>query len=116
MMMQNPEDNLFRDLLSDYAAPIEDDGFTKSVMRSIEHENPSRSSNLRRGLIFGACVIGGLMAAIQLPGLFRLMGQTFSPDLVSLSSLGQSSWMLGAITVVGLLLICALDQKTSELF
>lgn len=115
MMMQNPEDNLFKDLLSEYVAPIEDDGFTKSVMRSIEYEIPSRTT-LRRGLIFGACAIGGLIAAFQLPALFELMGQTISPDLASISNIGQSSWMLGGIIVVGLSLICALDQKTSELF
>ena len=114
-MMQNPEDNLFKDLLSDYVAPIADDGFTKSVMRSINAENQYEST-LRRGLILGACAIGGLMAAIQLPALFKLIGQTFSPDLASISNIGQSSWMLGGIVAVGVLLICALDQKTSELF
>ena len=114
--MQNPEDKIFQDLLSDYATPLEDAGFTESFMALVE-EVDLRHRKLRRGLIFGACSIGGLISALQLPGLIDLIaGQDFSLGTLPISGFDQPSWTFGAILLVGFVLFCALDQKTSELF
>jgi len=115
MTMQNPEDKIFKTLLSDYAAPVEDEGFTQSLMLSIE-KSERHAPKWRRGVIAGAWAIGGLIAAIQLPALFDLVGQGLSPDLTIMRGFEQPSWMMAVIIFIGFLLMCAMDQKTSELF
>jgi len=85
MMMQNPDDNLFADMLSDYAAPVADDGFSDTVLNAIETE-ARKVERIRRFSIYGACFIGGLIAASQLPAF------------------------------LGFVLWAALDRKASDIF
>lgn len=115
MMMQNPDDNVFKDLLGDYAAPVADDGFTQTVMQVIDQDR-AREERLRHGFIYGACFIGGVIAATQFSGLMGLVKTWLSRDLSLAQNLSYSSWTIAAIPLVVFTLWCALDQKTTELF
>jgi len=117
MMMTQPDDNVFQDVLSDYAAPVADDGFTQSIMRGIDAES-QRTQNLRRGLIYGACFVGGMIAATQLPGLMTLIGglDVALPPVPASSPLPISQWTFVGVTLLGFVLWAALDRKTSEIF
>ena len=68
MIMENdPMDENLKALLSDYAAPVPDDGFAAAVKSEI-----TKRARLRRALILGGGTIGALIAALQLPALFAL--------------------------------------------
>ena len=123
MMMQTPDDKAFRDALSDYAAPIQDDGFTQSVIAQIEKET-LKTDRLRRGLIYGACFIGGAIAATQLPAFMKVlsnMSAAVKIDMTVLPStlpalLPVSQLTILMIVFLGFVLWAALDRTSSELF
>jgi len=115
MMMQNPDDNLFKNLLSDYAAPLEDDGFTQAVMRSA-NISARHVDNFRRAMIGGACFIGGVIAATQLPALMGLIGKVDVALPAASTDLLISQWALAGIVLLGFVLWAALDRKASDLF
>lgn len=63
MMMENdPMNESLKSLLSDYAAPIPDDGFAQNVKIRI-----ARRSNLRRFMLAVASLAGGIIAGMQIP-------------------------------------------------
>ena len=87
-MMQDPiEDKQFENLLSDYAAPVDDDGFSARVMAQLPDEQNSAhntteiSAQLRRTFIGGGAIVGGAIAATQVPALARLLGKVKLPDI-----------------------------------
>jgi len=117
MMMQNPDDNLFKDLLSDYAEPVADEGFSDAVLKTIETET-RKVDRIRRVSIYGACFVGGAIAASQLPALM-IMGSKLSFALPSIGEAGAlpfSQWSFAGIILLGFVLWAALDRKTSEIF
>jgi len=123
MMMQNPEDTLFKDLLSDYAAPTPDDGFTQSVMSTIDAETirteTIKIERLRRGLIYGSSFVGGAIAATQFPALLKIIaGLTpVLPNTAPLPfALPTSHWTFLTMIFLGFVLWAALDRTISELF
>ncbi|WP_017931649.1 hypothetical protein [Robiginitomaculum antarcticum] len=90
MMMDNdPLNESLKALLSDYAAPIPDDGFAALVKDRI-----GRRTKLRRALLAGASLSGGIIAGMQIPKLIDLavgaskrgpLANAALPDLPSLS-------------------------------
>lgn len=79
MMQENTEDNMFNALLSDYAAPIGDDGFSEGVLASLpttQISNPSKAK-----FVSIAAVVGGGIAALQLPSLWRYISNLKLPSL-----------------------------------
>lgn len=56
MMSQDPFETDLNALLQDYAAPIEDDGFSLRVVTLIE-----KQAKLRRRLLLGSYLLGGLI-------------------------------------------------------
>jgi LPXTG-motif cell wall-anchored protein len=117
MMMQNPNDNLFKDLLSDYAAPVTDDGFSASVLKIIEAET-RKVERIRRFSIYGACFVGGLIAASQFPELIAMIAKIkiAAPTLPDTGSIPLSQWSWSGIILLGFVLWAALDRKTSDIF
>ncbi len=69
MMMDNdPMDNELTALLSDYAAPIPDDGFAAKVKAEV-----AKRARLRRIFIAGSGGLGAIIAAMQLPALYGII-------------------------------------------
>ena len=79
MMQENTEDNMFNALLSDYAAPIGDDGFSESVLANLpttQNSNPSKAK-----FVSIAAFIGGGFAALQIPSLWQYISSLKLPNL-----------------------------------
>lgn len=121
-MMTQPDDNLFQDLLADYAAPVSDDGFTDAVMHKLQAET-ARTERIRRFAIYAACFIGGMIAATQIPTLMGLIAgmdvavpELPSSDALTASPLAFPQWAMISVVLLGFVLWAALDRKTSELF
>jgi len=117
MMMQTPDDNLFKDMLSDYAAPVADDGFSLSVIEAIEAET-RKVERIRRFSIYGACFVGGVIAATQLPGLITMTAKIklAAPSIPDAGSIPLSQWSWAGIILLGFVLWAALDRKASDIF
>lgn len=118
MMMQNPDDNLFQDLLSDYAAPVADDGFSHAVLQTIEAQT-RKVERIRKVSIYSACFAGGIIAATQIPMLVSLAAKIniSLPNLPEAGALPVSQWsVIGGVTLLGFVLWAALDRKVSDIF
>jgi len=117
MMMQNPNDNLFQDLLSSYAEPVADDGFSESVLKTIEAET-RKVERIRRFSIYGACFVGGVIAASQFPGLLAMTSKIklAAPTIPDAGAIPLSQWSWAGIILLGFVLWAALDRKVSEFF
>lgn len=75
MMMNTPDDNLYRDLLKAYAAPTGDAGFTDGVMRTLaEQQSHTQAGDQIKPYILALAIItGGGIAALQIPKLVNLV-------------------------------------------
>jgi len=121
MMMSEPENNLFKELLSDYAAPVADNGFTDALMQEIQLRQQKRE-RLRRSLLGTAFFVGGIIAATQVPNLVNLLAQ-YSPSLPELKTgelmtTAKTSplWSLLGVTVFGFVLWSLLDNRDASIF
>ncbi len=118
MLMQN-DDKQFRGLLTDYAAPSPDDGFTETVMRSIDILEQQtlqvRQMKTRLYSLYGAAFLGGIMASLQLPSLITLFERfTFTlPDLSNIST-NLNLISIGLILAIALWII--FDNKITDIF
>ena len=117
MMMTNPEDDMFGNLLADYAAPLPDEGFSARVLEGIKAQQ-RRARRVKRRILAGAVVLGGAIAATQVPALVRLTksfaGQS-TPKISELPSL--TSLPYGAPIIVGVfifMLWVIVDNRGSE--
>ena len=122
MMMQNSDehflgDNLFKDMLSDYAAPVADEGFSQNVLAAVEAAT-KREERIRRVSIYGASFVGGLIAASQFPALLAMAAKVniAVPALPGAGGMASSQWSLAALVLLGFVLWAALDRKASEIF
>lgn len=117
MMMQQPDDNLFKDMLAEYAAPVADDGFTQSLLGNIEAET-KRVERIRRVSIYGSCFVGGVIAASQFPALITMAAKVklASPVIPDTGSIPLSQWSLAGLILFGFVLWAALDRKASDIF
>jgi len=62
------ENSEFQALLHDYAAPVPDNGFTATTMEKLEAK-----TKFRTPVLIGAALIGGLIAASQMPILWQFV-------------------------------------------
>ena len=86
-MMQDPiDDKMFEDLLGDYAAPVDDNGFSAKVMDSLPPV--SDTDALRTRLISSAGLVGVIIAAFQIPALTKLIAKVKLPE-VNTPSMGS---------------------------
>ena len=116
-MMQQPDDNLFADMLSDYAAPVAEDGFSDSVLKKIEAET-RKVERIRRVAIYGSCFVGGIIAASQLPALVNMTTKInlATPSFPEASTLPASQWSLAGLILLSFVLWAVLDRKASDIF
>lgn len=120
MMMQNPDDTLFTDMLSNYCAPVEDAGFTQALMADIRAEE-RRLKSLRRITIGAACFIGGMVAATQFPALGDIIANIdlvflSAPRTFEVSQLSVSQWTLTGMILLGSVLWTIVDKRASDIF
>lgn len=79
MMHDNSEDKMFKDLLGDYAAPADDDGFSAALLANLPAEpNPARIKSL---LVGSAAAVGGAIAMMQVPALWTYLKGVSVPKL-----------------------------------
>lgn len=116
-MMQTPDDNLFQNMLAEYAAPIADDGFSQNVIASLEAAG-KREERIRRVSIYGASFVGGLIAASQFPALLSIVAKVniALPGLPDGGVMSLSQWSILGVVLLGFVLWAALDRKASEIF
>lgn len=117
MMMQDPNDNLFKDMLADYCAPVQEDGFSQNIMAQV-NINIQRQEHIRRVSIYGASFVGGLIAASQFPSLLGLVAKMniVVPSLPHTDSLSLSTWSLAGLILLSFVLWAAFDRKASDIF
>ncbi|MBL4869456.1 MAG: hypothetical protein JKX72_00740 [Robiginitomaculum sp.] len=76
MMQDNFDDKMFKDLLNEYAAPMDDAGFSDAVMAGLMPPKP------RKAYFVGiAAALGGGYAALQVPNLWRYISAINLPTL-----------------------------------
>jgi len=119
MMMQNSDDFFGdnKDMLSEYAAPVTDNGFSDGVLKSIEAQT-RKVERIRRISIYGACFVGGIIAASQLPALVAMTAKIklAAPSIPVTDSIPLSQWSWAGIILLGFVLWAALDRKASDIF
>lgn len=113
-MNDNKDDIAINSFMAAYMAPAADDGFTQAVMQKaqalngfIEPEMSAAERRLRRVVVYGACFIGGIIAAAQLPKLISLTSSMVNrvtiTDSAQASSLGLSSLDMSNFDVAGIM-------------
>jgi len=96
MMIDNTENNEFTDLLSDYAAPIEDDGFSDHVLS--QTQIAKKTAPLKPIMIGSAALLAALIAVPQLAGLRHLISGVKLPELsLDMNALNEMSFSNTAI-------------------
>ncbi|WP_026941245.1 hypothetical protein [Hellea balneolensis] len=117
MMMQDPNDNLFKDVLANYTAPVPEDGFTQNLMAQIEVKS-KRQERIRRVSIYGASFAGGLIAASQFPALLNMIAkiQVAIPSWPQAEALPFSVWSIAGLVLLSFVLWAAFDRKASDIF
>jgi len=117
MMMQNLDDNLFQDLLSDYATPVSEDGFSDTVLNKINAE-ARKVERIRKISIYSACFVGGMSAATQFSSLMGLVSKISitTPQLSTIDAAAIPVWGFAGIILFGFVLWAVLDRQVFEIF
>jgi len=119
-MQENTEDKMFAELLSDYAKPAEDNGFSQFVLASMPR--PQNQQRLKSIMVGGAGVLGAAIAATQLNGLLGVLKALTLPTLktptVDMTPLANSSLMGSSYAPVflGLSVVVALWMAQTLIF
>ena len=132
---QNPDpqrpDKDFQTLLQDYAAPIEDNGFSQTVLQNIDiialQKTLAKRTKYRLYSLYGAGFLGGILTATQIPSLGKLFEQTFAAmpktniesthfNPANLSLIELDPTFIGLAIMGGLALWAMIDSKISDIF
>ena len=112
MMIDEPENNEFRELLSDYAQPIDDDGFAAHVLAQSPKNKPQQNTALLKNfMLSGATLMATLIAVPQLGKLQQLIAGIKLPEItlpmnvLEASGSGTSSSSLLILALMATLLI-----------
>jgi len=97
------DDLEFQDILRSYAAPVADNGFTAATLMRVKDQEKMK---WRLPILAAACVIGGGIAASQLPWLWGAVAEIKTPMLTPTS--------LTALGVLGYVVWAALDRGWSD--
>jgi hypothetical protein len=82
MMHDNAEDRMFKDLLGDYAAPMDDNGFSANVLAKLETTvDVTRMARIKSAMVGSAAIVGTAFAGLQLPALWRFVSGLSVPTL-----------------------------------
>lgn len=101
IMIQSGDEN-FQALLSEYAAPIEDDGFSETVLR-MASDRETRLKLLKFGFLATGCFFGGMIAATQLKSMLRFAADVTLPH--------QPLWTLLIAVIFAFVVWATLDNK-----
>lgn len=113
MMVDDTENNEFRELLSDYAEPINDDGFSDHVLMQVQ--KPRDMNMLKNLMIGGAALMAGFVALPQLGKLVQLIGEIKLPEISLQSGLVENSNM-PHMAIIALLAVLIIGLSGSFLF
>lgn len=124
MMHETPEDDMFTALLSEYSAPIQDNGFSANMMAMIASQDTQATVNaikhktIKAMIIGSSAVIGGAYAALQIPSLLRIIRDVSLPKIditmPTVSGLNvptidptlfSSSYMMAAAAIIAIMFI-----------
>jgi len=97
-MSEQPE---FKNLLEIYAAPVADNGFTAAALARIDAR-----AKWRLPTLITAGIIGGILAASQIPSLWKILSGIEIPAVSPLA--------LTAFGVFGFVVWAALDRGWSD--
>ncbi len=97
-MVDDTENNEFEQLLSDYAAPIKDDGFSQHVMSNADLQAQTARNTAQKTVLVkpvmvgGAALLAALIAVPQLAGLQHLISGIKLPEMsLDISALNELS-------------------------
>jgi hypothetical protein len=114
-MQENTEDKMFQQLLGDYAAPAEDNGFSDLVLSSLPQ--PRNTRLIKSVMVGGAGAIGAVIASAKLPALWAYVSGVKLPALptvetptVNMDVLANSSLLSSpyAPALLGVIVLSAL--------
>lgn len=101
MTKRDIDDQDFASLLRDYAAPVADNGFTAATLTKIDAQ-----SKLRTAVLFGASILGGVVALSQMPSVMDMMNSYQLPNMNPLT--------LTLCGLLGFVAWAALDRGWSD--
>lgn len=118
-MQEDTEEKMFNELLSDYAAPAEDNGFSDFVLAALPR--PKNHQRLKSLMVGGAGALGAVIAVSQLQGLWTYASGVKIPKLpaieapsVEVGAFANSALMSSAYAPIllglGLLLVLWIGQ------
>ena len=117
VMHEDTEDKMFKDLLSDYAAPTADNGFSEKVMANLE-PRPDHT-RLKALMVGGAGLIGAVIAGLQLPGFWNYLTGISVPDIQPLPTAQIETGLLSTsygMAAVGIILLLGFWVGNNVLF
>ncbi len=100
MMIDDTENNEFTELLSGYAAPVEDDGFSAHVLTQAQTpRNTAQKTVLVKSIMVGgAALLAALIAVPQMAGLQHLISGIKLPEIsINIASLSEMNFSNTAI-------------------
>ncbi len=113
MMVDNTENNEFRELLSGYTAPVSDEGFSDHILMQI---NAPRNTGAIKNYMVGIATLLASFAAIpQLGKLRQLLGGVQIPELILPADLLTNASM-STLTIFTLLALMIVSLSGSFLF
>lgn len=77
-IMTHPEDDSFKALLEDYAAPLEDNGFTNHVMKAVQQKQ-RHMQRVKFAFLAAGSFTGGIIAAGQMPRVWTFIANISLP-------------------------------------
>ncbi len=117
MMVDNTENNEFRELLSDYAQPISDDGFSEHVL--MQANKPKNAALIKNLMVGGAALMAAFIAVPQLDKLIHLLGQLVGsvklPELSVPRNFLETASM-PSMTIIALLAVLIVGVASTFLF
>jgi len=118
MMVDNTENNEFRELLSDYAAPISDDGFSDHILmqaNTLQNQAPRNVGAIKNIMVGIAALLATFTAIPQLGKLKQLLGDVQLPELALPANVLESTSM-PTMTIFALLALMIVSLSGSFLF
>jgi len=123
MMVDNTENNEFRELLSDYAAPISDDGFSDHILmqantlqnQTLQNQVPQNVGAIKNIMVGIAALLATFTAIPQLGKLKQLVGGVQLPELALPANVLETASM-PTMTIFALLALLIVSLSGSFLF
>ncbi len=102
IIMTHSENNDFRDILSSYAAPLEDEGFTDSVLLALQTKQQTLRL-LRFSFLASGSFLGGMMAATQAKPAFQMLSTVSIP--------AEPIWISALAMLFGFVVWATIDNR-----